>query len=94
MNPSKRGLGTAGQGGSGGRPDNPGLGGDLPDPEVLGASQSQGASSNPGPEQITGMPSLFYDFTKMQVAVDVNDPADSGTSRTNRTRTPSWGRAR
>ena len=76
MNPSRRGVGTGGKVAAVVVLIMLGLGAIYLIPKFT-SSQSQGASSNAVPQQITGMPSLFYDFTKMQVAVDLNDPADS-----------------
>ena len=47
MNPSRRGLGTAGQGERGGSPDHLRPGGDLPDPEVLDVRPVTGAELEP-----------------------------------------------
>ena len=76
MNPSKRGLGSAGKAGAVVVMIVIVLGTIYLLPRYTG-SQSQGATSNAVPEKITGLPSLFYDFTKMQISVDVNDPLNS-----------------
>jgi hypothetical protein len=74
MNPSRRGVGAAGKAASV----------VVLIILVLGAvyfvkfsgSSSQGPGTNPVPEKITGMPSLFYDFTQMRLYVNVSDPQD------------------
>ena len=76
MNPSKRGLGTAGKASAVVVLIILGLGAIYLIPKFSTSAQSQAPSSNPGAQQVTGMPSLFYDFTRMQVRVDVNDPVD------------------
>jgi hypothetical protein len=76
MNPSRRGVGTGGKVAAVVVLIILGLGAIYLIPK-FSPSQSQGAGSNAVPQQITGMSSLIYDFTKMQVEVDVNDPADS-----------------
>jgi hypothetical protein len=76
MNPSRRGLGTAGKAAAVFILIVIALGAVYLIPKYSAASQAQSSSSNPGTEQITGIPSLFYDFPQMQVSLDVNDPAD------------------
>ncbi|MDA4116426.1 MAG: hypothetical protein OK442_07725 [Thaumarchaeota archaeon] len=76
MNPSKRGIGTAVKAGAVVLLIIIGLGTIYLLPKFMASSQSQGPSPNPGAQPVTGMPSLFYDFTRMSLAVDVNDQAD------------------
>jgi hypothetical protein len=76
MNPSRRGLGTAGKAGAVIVMLVIVLGTLYLLPRYSSSSQSQPATSNAVPEKITGMPSLFYDFTGMQVSAYINDPAD------------------
>jgi len=76
MNPSRRGVGTAVKVGAAIVLIILGLGSIYLIPKFSAASQSQAPTSNPGAKQITGLPSLFYDFSRMQVAVDVNDQVD------------------
>ncbi|MGH9920015.1 MAG: hypothetical protein ACRD6W_14260, partial [Nitrososphaerales archaeon] len=75
MNPSKRGIGTAAKAGAVVLLIILGLATIYLLPKYM-ASQSQGPTSNSSAQPITGMPSLFYDFTKMSLAVDVNDQVD------------------
>lgn len=74
MTPSKSGLSTGGKAGAVVVLIIIVLGAIYLIPRFSAPSQTQGPSTNPGAQQITGMPSLFYDFSKMQVSVDVNDP--------------------
>jgi len=76
MNPSKRGLGTAGKAGAVIILVIIALGAIYLVPKFTASSQPQASGPNAVPKQITGMPSLFYDFSQIQVSVDVNDVAD------------------
>jgi len=76
MNPSKRGLGAAGKTGAVVVLIIVVLGAIYLIPKFSAASQSQASSSNSGVQRITGLPSLFVDFPRMQVLLDVNDPVN------------------
>jgi len=76
LNPSKRGLGAAGKTGAVVVLIIVVLGAIYLIPKYSAASQSQASSSNSGVQRITGLPSLFADFPRMQVLLDVNDPVN------------------
>jgi hypothetical protein len=76
MNTSKRGVGTAAKAAAVVLLIVIGLATIYLLPKLMAPSQSQGASSNSAAQPVTGMPPLFSDFTKMSLAVDVNDPVD------------------
>lgn len=83
MNPSKKGLSTGGKAGAVVVLIIMVLGAIYLIPKFSAPSQTQRTGSNPGAEQITGMPSLFYDFSKMQVWVDVNSPLNGNLENAN-----------
>lgn len=76
MNPSKRGIGAAGKAGAVVVLIIVLLGAIYVIPKFSVSSQSQASSANSSVKQITGMPALFYGFTRMEVSVYASDTTD------------------
>lgn len=85
MNPSKRGLSTGAKAGAVVVLIIVVLGAIYLVPKFTTPSQAQSTGSNSAAEPITGMLSLFHDFSKMQASVNVNDPNNGYTQVQNYT---------